>query len=434
MAPLTSSASSLSGRVLSGFPWFRRNLWLFLVCCVFVFVGIGVQSLVLNLYLDSVGYREDFMGLFSFANTAGVGIAALLAGKVNNRFGPRRVLQLATVVVALSSAALALTVSPAALLVIAVINGVGLAHVFVPSATFVMDNARPAQRTAAYSGYFTAQSIAMVIGSYLGGILPGLATGSIPASSWGYAFTLLSSGLLAGVGIIPLLLCNDAKAEGSGSFVVVGGSVSFREQRRQVERDLRWLVACNAVTAVALGLVVPFFNVFFRDHHGATTEQIGNIYALGSLAMVVASLLGPSAGRRFGVIRSIVVLRGLSAPLLLLLMVSPVLATSGALYVARILLTNITWPIDNAFSMELVTPDMRATLSALRSTSWNLAWAVASALGGLMIVQFGYNAAFVAGAIFVVLGSAAYYFGFHSHVVGTPPGQVHTAPLVAPEA
>lgn len=411
-------------------PRFSRNLWLFLVACIFVFVGIGVQSLVLNLYLDSVGYREDFMGLFAFANTAGIGFAALLAGRVCNRFGSRVVLIASTFVVAFSSAAIALTANPIALVAIGVVNGAALAHVFVPSATFVMDNAQPDQRTVAYSGYFTAQSIAMVIGSYVGGVLPSWATGSVPASPHGFSVTLLLSGILAAAGLIPLAVADDSKAEGSGSFTV-GAATSFREQRSQARRDLKWLVACNAVTAVALGTVVPFFNVFFRDTHHATTEEIGNIFALGSLAMVLASLLGPSVGRRMGAVTSIVILRGISAPLLLGLAASPLLASSAALYIGRILLTNITWPVDNAFSMELVPPDMRATLAALRSTSWNLAWAVASGLGGLIIVQFGYGVAFAIGAAFVIFGSAAYYVGFRSRVAGTPPGPALARPAPA---
>ncbi|HEX5416512.1 MAG TPA: MFS transporter [Chloroflexota bacterium] len=416
----------MSGRL----PRFSRNLWLFLVCCVFVFVGIGVQSLVLNLYLDAIGYREDFMGLFSFANTAGIGFAALLAGRVCNRFGPRLVLLASTFVVALSSAAIGLTADPIALVVIGVVNGAALAHIFVPSATFVMDNAVPAQRTAAYSGYFTAQSIAMVIGSYVGGVLPAWATGSVPASPRGYAITLLLSGILAAAGLVPLVLADDSKAEGSGSFSV-STSGSFHEQRRLARRDLKWLVGCNAVTAVALGTVVPFFNVFFRDTHHATTAEIGNIFALGSIAMVLASLLGPSVGKRLGAIPSIVLMRGLSAPLMLGLAISPLLASSAALYIGRILLTNITWPVDNAFSMELVPPDMRATLAALRSTSWNLAWALASGAGGLLIVQFGYPAVFAIGAAFLIIGSAAYYVGFRSRVAGVPPGPALARPAAA---
>jgi predicted MFS family arabinose efflux permease len=92
----------------------------------------------------------------------------------------------------------------------------------------------------------------------------------------------------------------------------------------------------------------------------------------------------------------------------------------AGLYIARTLVTNLTWPVDNAFSMELVTPDRRATLAALRSASWNAAWAVTSGIAGLMIVYLGYTSIFVASGFFMVCGCVAYFVAFRSRAVSRP--------------
>jgi MFS family permease len=404
---------------LPGLPRFRRNLWLLLGTCLLVFVAMGVQTLILNLYLISVGFREDYLGLFSFANTAGIGGAALVAGRLTQRVGSRRVLLGATVVLALSSVALVATTQPILLLVVAAINGASLAHIFVPCATFVMENSGPGQRPAAYAGYFTAQSVAMVIGSLLGGVLPTLVVAGPVATREGYAATLVLAGVLAGLGVVPLKLADDSRAAGEDASPV--RPASGVDQQRRMRRDVLWLVGANALIAASTGFVIPFVNVFFDKRLGVSTDGIGLIYALASGAMVVASPLGAPIARRFGTIPTIVICRGLTAPVLVLLGLTPTVGVAASLYVVRTLFTNLTWPIDNAFTMELVPPNFRSTLAGLRSASWNLAWAISSGLAGLMIVEIGFVSIFLAGAAFMVGGCLAYFFAFRDRLDAATP-------------
>ena len=44
--------------------------------------------------------------------------------------------------------------------------------------------------------------------------------------------------------------------------------------------------------------MIPFVNVFFSVQLGATTDDIGIIFAIGAGAMVISSILGPVVGRR----------------------------------------------------------------------------------------------------------------------------------------
>src|SRR5262249_31433246 len=154
---------------------------------------------------------------------------------------------------------------------------------------------------------------------------------------------------------------------------------------------------------------------------GADAVSIGFVFAVAYGAMVVASISGPYIGRRFGVIPTIIACRALTAPILVGLAFAPSIGAAAGLYVARTLVTNLTWPVDTAFTMELVSPDLRATLAALRSASWNFAWAVTSGLAGLMIVGFGFTSIFVASAILMVCGCVAYYVAFRPHATAEAP-------------
>jgi MFS family permease len=393
-------------------PRYRRNLWLLLAACLVAFLAVGVQGLILNLYLLSLGFREDFLGLFSFANTAGIGGAALIAAPMANRFGSRRSLIGAAMLFAASSAALALTGNPVLLLGVAVANGVALAHIFVPSATYVMDNAEPTKRATAYAGYFTAQSFGAVLGSYLGGILPTAIFGTTEVTQDGYRWTLIVAAAIAGLAILPLKLADDQRAV--GSLVTQLPTSSRHAERHQERRDILWIVGSTALMATSMGFVIPFLNVFFSKQLGATTDDIGIIFAVGACAMVVASIVGPTLGRRFGVVPLLVGCRLVTAPIMVAMGFSPTILAGAGLYVLRILFTNMTWPVDNAFTMELVRPSRRATLAGIRSASWNLAWALSSGLGGLMIVQLGFPSIFAVGGLFMVGGGIIYFVAFRS--------------------
>jgi predicted MFS family arabinose efflux permease len=414
-APLQATKAGDQSRVSLAFfrlPSYWRNLWLLLGPVVAAFIGIGVQALVLNLYLISLGFREDYLGLFSFANTAGIGCAALLAGRVSYRIGPRCTLLSAAVVLAGATAVPVASQNAVVLLAVAVVNGAALAHLFIPSATFVMDNAEPAQRSTPYAGHFAAQSVAIVIGSYLGGALPTALAADSNATTTGYTLTILVSSVLALLSVVPMYLADDSRARGCAASNA--RSVAKGDQRKQIRRDMAWIVAADTLVAALLGFGRPFINVFFKKRLGADAVQIGFVFALASAATVVASISGPSIGRRSGVIPTIVACRLLTVPILLGLTFALTFEVAASLYVARTLMMNATWPVDNALTMELVSPNLRATLAALRSVSWNFASAVTSGIAGLMIVGIGFTSIFFASGTFMVLGALAYLVAFGS--------------------
>lgn len=383
-----------------------------LVSVFLVFVGIGIQTVILNLYLIEVGYRADFLGLFSFANTAAIAGAALVASPLCARFGHRRVLLGAIAVLMVSTAGLVATISPIPLIILAVVNGASLAHIFVPSAPFIMDNARPEHRARAFAGYFAAQALASTVGSILGGLLPQTFTIATGYVLGGYVWTLLVSAVVAGLGFMPLKLADDTKEANSSASLVA--SSSPMDEEHQVRRDLAWMVAANGLIATSTGFAIPFLNVFFDERLHASTATIGLIFALGSGAMAVGSLVGPSMGRRIGVVPTVVVCRGVCVPLLIALGLAPDVWVGTPIYVLRTLFFTLTLPTDNAFSMELVPARSRAMLAALRSTSWNFGWSIASGLAGLMIVELGFESIFLASAALLLAGCVVYFVAFRS--------------------
>ena len=382
-------------------PSFSRNLWLLLAQNVAVFMGIALQGLILNLYLVALGYREDFVGLVAFAQTAAIGVGAMPASWLSPRLGPRRCLIGGTALLALSFGLMAVIAEPVLLLVASAINGVSMALIFVPSAPYLMENSRQADRRAAFAANFAALSLASVVGNALGGVVPGyVAAGD---EIFGYRAALLVGAALTALGVAPLLIADDRRVAEPPPPASPGGAPPAPGPARSLRATMIAMVVSVACLAASTALVVAFFNVYLRDEVGVSTGAIGTVFAVGSLMMAPASLGAPWLARRWGSIEMIALSRLLIAPLVaLLLLPVPTLWIAGFAFVARSALMSVGQPLDNAFVMELVGPRERARIAALRTIAWNGGWAAATALGGIAIVWFGYRSIFAAAILLVV--------------------------------
>ncbi|HZR00102.1 MAG TPA: MFS transporter [Chloroflexota bacterium] len=390
-------------------PRFRRNLWLLLAQNLAVFLGIAVQGLVLNLYLVALGYREDFIGLVTFVQTAAIGVGAFPASAISPRAGPRRTLAAATLALGLSFGAMAILGAEPPLLVASALSGLAMAHVFVPSAPFLMDNTEPEQRRAGFAANFAALSVASVIGNAIGGVLPGLVGGADPGVG-GYRAALLVGAALSLVGVAPLLAADDSRVPIVATPVA---PTAGRAAPPSLRRDLVAMAAATSLLAGATGLVVAFFNVYLRDVVGASTATIGTVFAVASLSMAPASLGGPRAAKRCGPVLIIALTRLASVPLILALaLVPPGIASSFLVYVGRAALVSVSQPLDNSFAMELVPPRLRARVAALRTVAWNGGWAVTTGLGGIAIVDVGYPAVFAAAAVLTLVSVGVHWTAF----------------------
>ena len=389
-------------------PWrFNREVWLMMGNTLFIQAALAANALIFNLYLSSLGLREDFIGLFAFASTAGIGGFAFPASYLSNRFGPRNCLAIASVVMGLAGFGVALVSNQLFIIAVGAVLGAGCALIFVPGGPFLMEHTDGDERMRVFSLNFAVISTALVIGS-LAGYLPGLfssALGLRPDQlTEAYRLTLLVSAAFCTLGFVPMLFVRRREPRPAVASARRASIEPLND--RDARRLLPPLAVAVALIALANGVYLPFYNVFLTEHLGASVESVGLIFALGAFLMIPASLLGPSLVRRFGVISAIAAPRLLTVPFLILVVLNPTLSTGALVYFFRCALMTITWPIDNSFTLELMPPRLRAMIGAVRSASWNVSWAIASLVAGQLIVAFGYWLIFVVAALLHVVGVA----------------------------
>ncbi len=398
-------------------PKFWRNLWLLLTHNVALFVGVAVQGLVLNLYLVALGYHEDFIGVISFSQTAAIGLGALPAGWLSPKLGPRRCIIIATIGLGASFILFGQLTGQIPLVLVAILSGVSMAHVFVPSGPMLMDNVLPEQRRTAFSVNFATLSLAQVGGNLIGGGVPGLVGGGDAA---GYSAAMIAGGIITTAGIVALFAADDSRV--TIPIVPIGPTTPQARPMRSLRRDLLASSTSTILIAAATGLIATFYNVFLREVVLAPTAAIGVVFAISSLAMGLASLNAPALARRFGTIPTICISRLATAPLAFALaLMPPTFLGGGAAFVVRSMLMGVGQPLDNGYLMEIVSPRDRARVSAVRTLAWNGAWAVATGLGGVLIVTVGYSVVFMAAGVLTVASAAVNWLAFRERSVAVRP-------------
>jgi MFS family permease len=155
------------------------------------------------------------------------------------------------------------------------------------------------------------------------------------------------------------------------------------------------LISPQLITSLGAGLLIPFLNLFFNEVHQRPVAEVGRLFSYGSLAMGIGLLLAPPLAERFGKIRIVVITQALSIPFLILLGFAPWYWVSAIAFLVRAALMNMSSPVYNAFVMEEVEPEARATVASLASMSWNFGWTFSPTISGWVQVNYGFSPLFI---------------------------------------
>ena len=109
------------------FGHFQRNARLYLISNALSGISAGIILVLYNLYLSSLGYHADFIGLVLFVGAVGAGIAIFPAGICVDRFGGKLVILWSNLAFGAIAAGQILFRQPLPLLITAFMAGVAVA-------------------------------------------------------------------------------------------------------------------------------------------------------------------------------------------------------------------------------------------------------------------------------------------------------------------
>lgn len=402
---------------------FKPNARFYLLNVIITGAAMGVFRLLFNFYVLSLGFNEALLGNLITASSFVALLAALPMGYLADTIGRKASLVISAALLGLSILAMAIWQNEPMFYAMNIVSGVAQSLAGVTMSPFLMENSDETERTYLFSfGQGLTMTMASV-GSWIGGYLPtwiGTAQNASPTSSLAYGNSIFIIGIVAVLGILPLLFIKSPNLARSQRAVFAPFQYAAKNPAL-----LTKLILPMLLTSIGAGLIMPFMNVFFRVVHNQPDPVIGTLFAWGSLAMGIGLLIAPPLAERTGKIQLVVITQALSIPFLVLLGFSPIFWVGAATYYIRLALMNMSSPVYQTFVMEHVEPSSRATVASLSSMAWNFGWAFSPTISGWLQVEYGFGPPFI-GTITLYTIAVVMYWAFFWRRSGK------TVPAVAP--
>jgi len=393
---------------LSTLHSFGRNARLYILFSFASGFSIAIYSLFFNLYVVSLGKSLSFLGILVAIPMAMNLLFALPAGLLGDRIGYKRGFLVGAFLTVVSIVGIALSSSSSGLIAFSVVSGLGNSLIWVMGAPFMVENSLEEGRTHLFSVQFSMNTFSGFFGFLIGGSLPAFFAHflCIPAGGAApYRASLLVSAGLMGVALVPLSFLQKSKREEHSE------AVHLREAFSEPGLTAKLLIP-EIVISLGAGLLVPYFNIFFKQTFAVSDGLLGTLFAGQSIAIGIATLTGPLIAARWGKVRAVAATRLASIPFLLLLGCSNLLTLAAVGFLARAALMNMGGPLYSAFAMERIAPRRRAAINGILTMSWSGSFALSNWISGHLQETVGFSPLFLITCIAFVVGAFLTYIFF----------------------
>ncbi len=344
--------------------------------------GDGYISVLLPLYLTSLGFTELRIGGLTTATLVGSAALTLGVGLVAYRFKRRHLLFSAALLMVATGLGFVFVHAFWPLLVVAFVGTLnpssGDVSVFLPLEQALLPQTAPAaERTALFARY-------SLVGSLLGAV--GALGAGLPAFIAAHTTIGLDRALeamfalYALIGVVVLVLYRDLSPRiepGTGT-----PDAPLRESRRIVYT----MAALFSLDSFGGGFVVQSLLalwLFERFHLSAAAA--GTIFFWAGLCSAASYLAAVPLARRFGLVNTMVFTHLPSNFFLILVPFMPNLPLAIALLLARNALSQMDVPTRNSYVMAVVTPAKRPAAASVTTVPRSLATAASPLLAGWLL-------------------------------------------------
>lgn len=349
--------------------------------------GDGFIAVLLPVYLTAIGMDAVGVGLAATLALLGSALTTLAIGWLGARVDARKLLILASTLMAVTGVAFSLSTAAGLILLISFIGTInpsaGSVSIFVPLEHAVLARSVPAsERTRMFARYSLIGALAAATGSLAAGTPEVLETiglsrlSALKAMFVAYAALGLAGGLL--YARIPA--AKQAGPERPHEALGPSRGIVYR------------MAALFSIDAFAGGFAVQtLLALWLFNKFGLSLPQAGLFFfwtgVLSAFSFPVAAWLA----RRIGLVNTMVFTHIPSSVALIVAALSPSLELALVLLLVRAALSQMDVPTRSSYVMAVVTPPERAAAASVTSVPRSLAAAASPALAGLLFAA-GYEA------------------------------------------
>ena len=340
-------------------------------------VAYGALSVVLVLYLTTLGLGPSQIGLLLTLTLVGDTLVSLWLTTRADRFGRRRTLIIGAALMAAAGLTFALTANFVFLVIAGTVgvispsgNEVGP---FLPIEQAALAQVVPTDlRTELFAWYTLAGALATAIGSLSAGVV----SQTRPYRAVLLLYAVL--GMVLAIWFTALSPAVEQVAPERSAFLGLGPS------RRIVLR----LAGLFALDSFAGGFVVQSFAAYwFYLRFGANPATLGAIFFGANLLAGLSALLAARLAARFGLVRTMVFTHLPSNVLLILVPLMPTLALATLVLFMRFSISQMDVPTRQSYLMAVVRPEERSAAGGVTGVARTIGAAVAPVFAGLLFAQ-----------------------------------------------
>jgi len=347
----------------------------------------GLLSVVLVIYLASIGIGMRLIGILLSLTLLGDTVVSLWMTTVADRFGRRRLLIAGAGLMLFAGVLFALTTQFAWLLVAAIIG------VISPSGNEVgpflaIEQAALSQeichgkRTMVFAWYNLTGYFATAIGALTGGHLSASLQQTGMAATNSYRVILLVYAVLGGVLCLVFARLTPRIEAPVSEITVKKNRFGLHGSHGIVMR----LSALYGLDAFAGGFVIQSIVAYwFLCRFGADLSTLGWIFFGANLLAGLSSLVSAWVAARIGLVNTMVFTHLPSNVLLILIPFMPSLPWAIALLLLRFSISQMDVPPRQAYTMAVVSPDERSAAAGITGIARTIGAGLAPSIAGVLL-------------------------------------------------
>lgn len=354
-------------------------------------LGTGMFTVLFNLYLKSSGYTEDAIGRILAIQALSAALASVPLARLADTVSRRACYILSLILLATGYILASSTTSFGLLVAAASLWGIGSGGQLVSVQPYLHEHSRRRQRSYLFSMNFTLTLSMFIIAGLLAGWLPSIAGG------FGLMEALseperLRRCLQVGAGFAVLAAIFSRRLEEPVRRISKQQATATGVEKETLPPAtliFRYVIT-TALTGAGAGLIVPYFNLYFRDWVGSGVSEIGTVFALSQLSTAIGGALSPALTRRVGLAAGVTITQLASLPFMIVMAHTHDFLACAGCFLFRGAFMNMGIPIREQLMMALVPANLRASAAAAESISWFLSWGIVMSFSGSLIIHRGY--------------------------------------------
>ena len=342
----------------------------------------GYVSLLLPVYLITLGFGPLAVGVVATATLLGSGVLTLAVGFYAHRFQYRTLLMLAAMLMAATGVGFAAVSDFWPLLAIAFVGTLnpssGGVSVFLPLEHAAISGAvKDDERTSVFARYSLVGSLVAALGALFAGA-PDLLTAKLGIGMKAALQAMFV--LYALFGIAAALMY--ARLPKDAAVAREQAPSTLKTSRKMVYK----LAALFSLDAFAGGLILDSMLVLWLfDKFQLSTAVAGTIFFWTGVLSAFSFLIAVRIARRIGLVNTMVFTHLPSSLFLILVPFMPTLGSAIALLLARSALSQMDVPTRTSYVMAIVPPDERAAAASVTSVPRSFASALGPVIAGSLL-------------------------------------------------